>query len=210
MACEVEKSEIFPMKSRPENYLIPILLLPLFGLFWLAEKLAVAAVGLALLVSLLPSDVAGRALAIPPIRPLSPVLLWLAEHLVQLCTIVSLVILLRLVRRVERIQARQTKQAFVLGGLANYLEVTDWRFAEAIEQARRSDVGLLEQFELYCRTRWAKGIYSLFFDAEGADFVAGTDPFETTFKRNGEPITLREDLESLLHREGKYAPNVKS
>lgn len=171
----------------------------LLVLIWAVKKLAFAAFVLALLLPLVPSQTVERLLSLPFLAHLSPILRWLTEHGLRICVIITFLMILRLLRKIDRLSADQRNQSTVLGGLVNYLEISDFRLAPTIEDARRPGLGFAGGFELWLRTWSTAAFFRLIGrDEASAERSAGCDPFDTALKRGDKVVTLKDDIKHYL------------
>lgn len=170
--------------------LITLLLATLLSLIWAAKRLILIGFIAGLALPLVPKETSEAFLHLPLIGRASSFFLWLMEHGLHLCLMLSLLMIFSLLKKIDRLQMYQDKQAYILGGLVNYLEISDFRFSYAIEEAKKSGVSFDKLL-----SQWWRNFFARFVGGkEGGEFIAGTDPFDTVFKRGDKTVTLKEDI----------------
>jgi len=165
---------------------------------WAAKKVLLLFIILGLVVPLLPSVFVTETLATSPIAAkAAPGIAWFVEHSFRICLILLLFQVWLQKRSIDEIHESQGSQDRILGGLIKYLNVHDFRFAPAIEEATKANG--MWQFTCRLAKQYAiNAVARLWVGKSGWKFVAGLDPFDTAFKRNDRVITLREDLQQVL------------
>ena len=157
---------------------------------WVAKKLIFVAFIVGLALPLLPEQTVQAFLRLPLVSHSSPLFLWLTQHGLHLCLVLTFLMVFSLLKKVDRLQSYQNKQAYILGGLMSYLEISDFRFSYAVEEAKKSGVsfdGVLSQ--------WFRNAFGRLV---GGEFIAGTDPFDTALKRGDNTVTLKADIKRYL------------
>jgi hypothetical protein len=171
-----------------------LLMAPVLFLIWAAKRLAFAVFVVGAALPLLPKGAVDEFLGLPLIERVSPVFVWLIEHGSQLCLLLSFLLILSLLKKIDRLQTYQEKQAFILGGLMHYLDISDFRFSYAIEEAKRSGFSFERGLKQWFRNSWGR----LIGGDSGREFIAGTDPFDTALKRGDRVVTLKDDIKRYL------------
>jgi len=157
---------------------LALLLAPLLLLFWAAKKLVFLIFIIGLVLPLLPTWWVEVFIRLPLINRGSPIFVWLSQHGLHLALVLSFLMILSLHRKINRLQAYQQKQAFILGGLVQNLEISDFRFSNAIEEAKQSSLSFERLLNQWCRNFVGKFIAG----EDGGEFIAGTDPFDTAIQ----------------------------
>ncbi len=167
-----------------------LLLALLLFLFWAAKKVVFLLFIIGLLLPLLPATWVEVVIRWPLFNRASPIFVWLSQHGLHLVLVLSFLMILSLHRKINRLQSYQQKQAYILGGLMQYLEVSDFRFSYAIEEAKQHGLSLDRLLN-----QWGRNFFGKFIGGEeGGESIAGTDPFDTAFKRGDKIATLRDDI----------------
>jgi len=172
------------------------LLLAAILLWGLARGVFLCVFVAGLLLQLFPASGVDWLLNLPLISLASPVLRWSIGHSASIFMLLAFFMLALAHRKLDRLVRRQKTMAHGMGGILNYLEVTGFKFAPAIEEATRVAQNLdLAQFWKDWKLNFACTIFGKFLGGdEGAERMTGMDPFDAVLKRGEETSTLREDV----------------
>jgi len=101
-------------------------------------------------------------------------------------------------RAIDKYESDNQKQNMILGGLMNYLGVTDYKLDFKAEELRNIEGGLMETFKTVFQENFKAFFVSLFFPKKLTEHIIGMDPFNTELKRNEKIMNFSDDVKSII------------